>query len=43
MLGPVGSFSSPRYPANYPADVRCVWEIRVAEGSLVLLTVPMLQ
>lgn len=43
MSGPEGSFSSPWYPDNYPADVQCVWEIRVAQGLLVLLTVPRLR
>ncbi|KAK1333354.1 hypothetical protein QTO34_005737 [Cnephaeus nilssonii] len=39
MSGAGGSFSTPRDPASYPANVRCVWEIRVAEGFLVFLTI----
>ncbi|XDC66806.1 hypothetical protein R6Z07M_017988 [Ovis aries] len=37
-----GSFSSPRYPTNYPTDVECVWVIHLAEKYRVELTIPTL-
>ncbi|KAK1333344.1 hypothetical protein QTO34_005727 [Cnephaeus nilssonii] len=43
MSGAKGSFSTPRDPASYPTDMRCVWEIRVAEGFLVFLTIQRLR
>ncbi|KAK1333346.1 hypothetical protein QTO34_005729 [Cnephaeus nilssonii] len=43
MSGAGGSFSTPRDPASYPANVRCVWEIRMAEGFLVFLTIQRLR
>ncbi|XP_023564687.1 deleted in malignant brain tumors 1 protein-like isoform X4 [Octodon degus] len=38
-----GSFSSPRYPTNYPTDVECVWVIHVAEKFHIKLTIPSLK
>ncbi|KAM9702986.1 LOW QUALITY PROTEIN: scavenger receptor cysteine-rich domain-containing protein DMBT1-like [Dama dama] len=38
-----GSFSSPRYPTNYPTDVECVWVIHLAEKFRVELTIPSLK
>ncbi|KAL6081386.1 hypothetical protein STEG23_011991, partial [Scotinomys teguina] len=38
-----GSFSSPRYPTNYPTDMECIWEIRVAEKFNIELTIPSLK
>ncbi|XP_027384780.1 putative DMBT1-like protein [Bos indicus x Bos taurus] len=38
-----GSFSSPRYPTNYPTDVECVWVIHLAEKFQVDLTIPSLK
>lgn len=32
-----GSFSSPRYPENYPTNTQCVWEIRVDKKSRIKL------
>ncbi|KAK1333351.1 hypothetical protein QTO34_005734 [Cnephaeus nilssonii] len=43
MSGAGGSFSTPRDLASYPSDMRCVWEIRVAEGFLVFLTIQRLR
>ncbi|KAK1333352.1 hypothetical protein QTO34_005735 [Cnephaeus nilssonii] len=43
MSGAGGSFSTPQDPASYPTDMRCVWEIRVAEGFLVFLTIQRLR
>ncbi|KAM8780307.1 LOW QUALITY PROTEIN: scavenger receptor cysteine-rich domain-containing protein DMBT1 [Rhynchonycteris naso] len=36
----LGSFSSPSYPTNYPADVQCVWVIHLAERFRIELTIP---
>ncbi|XP_029416571.1 putative DMBT1-like protein [Nannospalax galili] len=38
-----GSFSSPWYPTNYPTDMECVWEIRVADKFNIELTIPSLK
>ncbi|XP_075865760.1 putative DMBT1-like protein [Microcebus murinus] len=38
-----GSFSSPRYPENYPTDVQCVWEIHVDKKFLIELIIPNLK
>ncbi|KAK1333350.1 hypothetical protein QTO34_005733 [Cnephaeus nilssonii] len=43
LSGARGSFSTPRDPASYPADMRCIWEIHVAEGFLVFLTIQRLR
>nr|KAF6456920.1 hypothetical protein HJG63_011553 [Rousettus aegyptiacus] len=34
-----GSFSSPRYPDNYPTDVQCVWEIHVDKRFRIKLMI----
>uniref|UniRef100_I3NBI9 Hensin n=1 Tax=Ictidomys tridecemlineatus TaxID=43179 RepID=I3NBI9_ICTTR len=38
-----GSFSSPRYPENYPTDIQCVWEIHVDKKFRIELTIPSLK
>ncbi|ELK11859.1 Deleted in malignant brain tumors 1 protein [Pteropus alecto] len=38
-----GSFSSPRYPDNYPTDVQCVWEIHVDKRFRIKLMIPSLK
>lgn len=38
-----GSFSSPWYPANYPANVECIWVIHVAEKFHIELKIPSLK
>lgn len=38
-----GSFSSPRYPENYPTDTQCVWEIHVDKTSRIKLMIPSLK
>nr|XP_034361797.1 putative DMBT1-like protein isoform X2 [Arvicanthis niloticus] len=35
-----GSFSSPQYPENYPADIQCVWEIHVEKNFRIELMIP---
>nr|XP_042140698.1 deleted in malignant brain tumors 1 protein-like isoform X3 [Peromyscus maniculatus bairdii] len=35
-----GSFSSPRYPENYPTDIQCVWEIHVEKNFRIELMIP---
>ncbi|XP_027695616.1 deleted in malignant brain tumors 1 protein-like [Vombatus ursinus] len=35
-----GSFSSPRYPENYPTDIQCVWEIHVDRKFHIELVIP---
>ncbi|CAO2583585.1 Putative DMBT1-like protein, partial [Lemmus lemmus] len=35
-----GSFSSPRYPENYPTDIQCVWEIHVEKNLHIELMIP---
>ncbi|XP_051001052.1 deleted in malignant brain tumors 1 protein-like [Acomys russatus] len=35
-----GSFSSPRYPENYPTDIQCVWEIHVGKNFRIELMIP---
>ncbi|XP_067826809.1 membrane frizzled-related protein-like [Heptranchias perlo] len=35
LQDPEGSFSTPRYPAQYPANLLCVWWIVVESGSVV--------
>ncbi|XP_015428121.1 PREDICTED: putative DMBT1-like protein [Myotis davidii] len=37
-----GSFSSPRYPENYPTDTQCIWEIHVDKNSRIKLLIPSL-
>ncbi|XP_076437271.1 cubilin-like isoform X2 [Babylonia areolata] len=37
--GTQGNISSPRYPANYPPNTECVWDINVLEGYTVVLNV----
>ncbi|XP_048418164.1 membrane frizzled-related protein isoform X2 [Stegostoma tigrinum] len=32
---PKGSFSSPRYPAQYPANLLCVWQIMAEPGYVI--------
>lgn len=38
-----GSFSSPGYPADYPADLQCVWVMHLPENFHVELTIPRLK
>ncbi|XP_076980579.1 scavenger receptor cysteine-rich domain-containing protein DMBT1-like [Tamandua tetradactyla] len=38
-----GSFSSPRYPENYPTDIQCVWEIHVDKKFRLELMIPSLK
>ncbi|XP_012497830.1 PREDICTED: deleted in malignant brain tumors 1 protein-like [Propithecus coquereli] len=38
-----GSFSSPRYPEDYPTDVQCVWEIHVDKKFHIELMIPNLK
>nr|XP_058154184.1 deleted in malignant brain tumors 1 protein-like isoform X13 [Dasypus novemcinctus] len=38
-----GSFSSPRYPENYPTDIQCVWEIHVDKKFHIELMIPSLK
>ncbi|NP_780375.2 putative DMBT1-like protein isoform 1 precursor [Mus musculus] len=35
-----GSFTSPRYPENYPTDIQCVWEIHVEKNFRIELMIP---
>ncbi|XP_058292990.1 LOW QUALITY PROTEIN: deleted in malignant brain tumors 1 protein-like [Hylobates moloch] len=35
-----GSFSSPQYPENYPADIQCVWEIHMDTQFRIELIIP---
>ncbi|XP_041522398.1 deleted in malignant brain tumors 1 protein isoform X3 [Microtus oregoni] len=37
LTQPFGNFSSPFYPANYPNDARCVWNIEVPNNYRVTL------
>ncbi|XP_021504160.1 cubilin isoform X2 [Meriones unguiculatus] len=39
MSGAMGSFSSPGYPSSYPSNKECIWNIRVAPGSSIQLTI----
>ncbi|NP_445784.3 cubilin precursor [Rattus norvegicus] len=39
MSGTAGSFSSPGYPNSYPHNKECIWNIRVAPGSSIQLTI----
>ena len=32
-----GTFSSPGYPAGYPFDSNCAWEIKVPSGNIITL------
>ncbi|XP_078360313.1 bone morphogenetic protein 1-like [Oculina patagonica] len=38
LKGTNGSFTSPKYPLNYPNDVTCTWIIEVPENHFVELT-----
>ncbi|KAM5322410.1 scavenger receptor cysteine-rich domain-containing protein DMBT1-like isoform 2-T2 [Glossophaga mutica] len=42
ISGLSGSFSTPRYPENYPTDIQCVWEIRVDKKLRIKLKIPSL-
>ncbi|KAM6090105.1 CUB and zona pellucida-like domain-containing protein 1 [Theristicus caerulescens] len=37
LTGPNGTFTSPNYPATYPAFMYCVWHIETAKGSKINL------
>ncbi|XP_035298709.1 cubilin isoform X2 [Cricetulus griseus] len=39
MSGDTGSFSSPGYPNGYPPDKECIWNIHVAPGNIIQLTI----
>lgn len=39
MSGVEGSFSSPGYPNSYPHNKECIWNIRVAPGKSIQLTI----
>ncbi|KAL6069282.1 hypothetical protein STEG23_019741, partial [Scotinomys teguina] len=39
MSGVAGSFSSPGYPNRYPDNKECIWNIRVAPGNSIQLTI----
>ena len=32
-----GTFHTPGYPGQYPADLRCIWKIEVAENDKIIL------
>ena len=36
--GQTGNISSPNYPASYPHNTECVWDINVEQGYTVNLT-----
>ncbi|XP_036907015.1 deleted in malignant brain tumors 1 protein-like [Sturnira hondurensis] len=42
ISGLSGSFSTPRYPENYPTDIQCVWEIHVDKKFRIRLQIPSL-
>ncbi|XP_053524644.1 deleted in malignant brain tumors 1 protein-like [Artibeus jamaicensis] len=39
IYGLSGSFSTPRYPENYPTDIQCVWEIHVDKKFRIKLQI----
>ncbi|XP_048369020.1 membrane frizzled-related protein isoform X2 [Sphaerodactylus townsendi] len=39
LHGPEGSFSSPNYPAPYPANIVCTWHIQGMQGTVIQLKV----
>lgn len=38
LTGSSGTFFSPDYPAPYPTEATCIWQITVPEGKVVKLT-----
>ncbi|KAK3728857.1 hypothetical protein QZH41_020237 [Actinostola sp. cb2023] len=38
MTSPSGTIFSPRYPAYYPPNMWCTWELEVPEGKLIRLS-----
>lgn len=32
-----GTFQTPRYPEQYPADLQCIWKIEAAENDKIIL------
>ncbi|XP_040824205.1 cubilin [Ochotona curzoniae] len=39
LSGATGSFSSPGYPGNYPANKECIWYLSTTPGSSIQLTI----
>ncbi|XP_005387022.1 PREDICTED: cubilin [Chinchilla lanigera] len=39
LFGARGSFSSPGYPGNYPANKECIWYIHTEPGKRIQLTI----